>query len=215
MIKFMYNISSTVLKGKRMRFLKEHSYDIVKLYVNQIGIAIFSSVLYTAVGSMGDAALIHSLNTAISIFSILFYFVLVYNVAWEYGAKDKMRLDANRIQYIKAKGAKLSLVASIPNVAISMICVIFALVYKSQPLPFAAVISGVANFFMRLTMSMYLGVIQIFFGGFESVVDASFIGAAVAFAILPLLSVAVTHFGYEIGARDYKLVYLFTRRDHK
>ena len=35
-----------------MRFFKSNSYDIVKLYINQIGISIFSLFLYFAVESL-------------------------------------------------------------------------------------------------------------------------------------------------------------------
>lgn len=40
-----------------MKIFKENSYDIVKLYVNQIGIMIFSMLLYTAVGSFENESL--------------------------------------------------------------------------------------------------------------------------------------------------------------
>ncbi len=187
-----------------MRFFKNNSYDIVKLYVNQIGIAIFAFVLYTAVGSMGEESLIRSLNTAISIFSILFYFMLIYNVSWEYGAKDKIRIDAGRLEYYKHKGAKMSLFASVPNVIISGICFSCAVIYKFTASEFCAVVAGVANFFMRITLSMYLGVVQVIFGSFETVSDASFIGSAAAFAFISVFSVAVTQIGYFLGVKNYK-----------
>ena len=60
-----------------MKFLKENSYDIVKLFINQIGIAIFSTVLYTAVGDIEDVALRSGIRIAISAFAMLFYFALL------------------------------------------------------------------------------------------------------------------------------------------
>ena len=198
-----------------MRFFKENSYDIVKLYVNQIGIAIFSFVLYSAVGSMGDDGVERALNTAISVFSILFYFALIYNVAWEYGAKDKIRIDAKRAEYDKAKCAKMSLLSCVPNFIISAICIIFALIYKFSGADFAAVIVGVVNFFMRITMSMYLGIIQIIFGSFESFADMSFIGSAAAFFAVSFLSVAVSHIGYVFGAKDFKIFSVFGKKTNK
>ncbi len=202
-------------KGKLMRFFKDNSYDIIKLYVNQIGIAIFSTVLYTAVGSMGEAKVINAWNMAISIFSILFYFMLVYNVSWEYGAKDKIRIDAGRLQYDRAKGLKMSLFASVPNVVISGICVITAVIYKFSSAEFAAVVSGVLNFFMRITLSMYLGVVQSIFGAFDSVADASFIGAGIAFMLVSVFSLAVTHIGYLFGAKNFKIFSLFSKAGAK
>lgn len=204
-----------LMEGEYMRFFKNNSYDIVKLYVNQIGIAIFATVLYTAVGSMGEAKVINALNMAISIFSILFYFVLIYNVCWEYGAKDKIRIDAGRLEYDKIKGIKMSLLASVPNVVISGICVLTAVIYKLASAEFAAVISGVLNFFMRITLSMYLGVVQAVFGAFDSVADASFIGAGIAFTLISVFSVAVTHIGYTFGVKNFKILSLFSKNSVK
>ena len=198
-----------------MRFFKDNSYDIVKLYINQIGIAIFSTVLYTAVGSMGEAKLISALNMAISIFSILFYFMLIYNVSWEYGAKDKIRIDAGRLEYDRVKGVKMSLLASVPNAVISGACVITALIYKFAAAEFAGVVSGVLNFFMRITLSMYLGVMQSIFGPFESVADMSFIGAGIAFTFISVLAVAVTQIGYLFGAKNLKIFSIFSKQNDK
>ena len=198
-----------------MRFFKNNSYDIVKLYINQIGIAIFSTVLYTAVGSMGEAKLISALNMAISIFSVLFYFMLIYNVAWEYGAKDKIRIDADRLVYDPAKGVKMSLFASVPNVVISGTCVITALIYKFTSAEFAGVVSGVLNFFMRITLSMYLGIVQSIFGAFNSVADMSFIGAGIAFTLISVFAVIVTQIGYLFGAKNFKIFAPHSKQNNK
>ena len=188
-----------------MNFFKANSYDIVKLYINQIGLAIFSFVLYTAVGSMGDESFIDGLNIGISIFSMIFYFALLYNVSWEYGAKDKIRADANKIYFDKFKGLKMALFACVPNVALSLITAVFGFIYRISSLELAAVISGVANFFMRITMSMYNGIIQTAFGAFESVADFSFLGSALVFMLVSTLSIAVNHFSFTLGAREIKL----------
>ena len=85
-----------------MRFLKENSYDIVRLYINQIGMTIFSLVLYFSVTSLGDnpdsAALYVKLKIGISIFAILFFFALLYTAAWDWGANDKIRIDSGKIK---------------------------------------------------------------------------------------------------------------------
>ena len=67
-----------------MRFFKENSYDIVRLYINQIGISIFSMVLYTAVGTIELSSKL--LDVGLSVFLLGFYFTLIYTASWEYGA---------------------------------------------------------------------------------------------------------------------------------
>ena len=75
-----------------MKFLKENSYDILRLYINQIGITIFSLVLYFSVGMLDDKVLSLRLKIAISVFAMLFFFALLYTAAWDWGAKDKGQL---------------------------------------------------------------------------------------------------------------------------
>ena len=188
-----------------MRFLKENSYDIVKLYVNQIGIAIFSMVLNIAVNSMGDKSFSEGLNIAVSVFSILFYTALLYTVTWENGAKDRIRADADKIKFNKAKGMLLALIASIPNAVIITLTIVFGYIYKLTGAATAAVISGASNFFMRFSLSMYHGIIDSVFGGFKSVADASYLGAGFGYLIASLVAVAAVHVGYILGSREFRI----------
>ena len=80
-----------------MKIFKENSYDIVRLYINQLGIMIFSMLLYTAVGSFENESLSTSLSVFVSIFSTCFYLALIYYMMWEIGAKDKIRIDGGRM----------------------------------------------------------------------------------------------------------------------
>ena len=84
--------------GNLMKFFKENSYDIVKLLINQIGIAIFSMTLYFSIALIEDANLKSTLNLLVSIFSTLFYYALIYTAAWEFGAKDKIRIDGGKME---------------------------------------------------------------------------------------------------------------------
>ena len=83
-----------------MSFLKEHSDNIVKLIINQVGISIFAMFLYTAAAAIksedGGASL--TFKVLISVFSIMFYLLLVYTIGWEIGAKDKIRIDGKRLE---------------------------------------------------------------------------------------------------------------------
>jgi hypothetical protein len=83
------------------------------------------------------------------------------------------------------------------------------------PAEFAGVVSGVLNFFMRITLSMYLGVMQSIFGSFDSVADMSFIGAGIAFTFVSVLGVAVTQIGYLFGAKNFKIFSIFSKQNDK
>ena len=107
---------------------------LIKLFINQLGVAIFSFFLYTAVGMIDDPGLKRGLNIAVSIVSILFFCFLLYTVSWEWGAKDKIRIDGGRIQEFKYKGVLISLYANVINFVIAFVAFISVLIFMiSQP----------------------------------------------------------------------------------
>ena len=94
-----------------MKFIKENSYDIVKFFIYQAGIAIFSIALLTAVSSAieDDDGLRSIMKLVVSILAVGFYIMLVYTVSWEHGAKDRIRIDAGKISGDSFKAAKIAL----------------------------------------------------------------------------------------------------------
>ena len=133
-----------------MKIFKENSYDIVRLYVNQLGIMIFSMLLYTAVGSFENEKLSSALSIFVSIFSICFYLILIYYVVWEIGAKAKIRIDG---------GLVLGLFANIPNFILGAFTVLSLTVYilSGNEVVFSAFF--IFNLIVRIHASMYMGII--------------------------------------------------------
>ena len=95
-----------------MKIFKENSYDIVRLYVNQLGIMIFTMLLVFAGGQNTTLGII------ISLFSTVFYLVLIYYVVWEIGAKDKIRIEGGKAEPCKYKGLVMGLWANVPNLVL-------------------------------------------------------------------------------------------------
>ena len=101
-----------------MNFLKENSYLIFKMLVNQIGMTMFGLVLSMAT---------HENNTLLlitSIFAVLFYMVLLYTMTWDAGYAEKIRIENNRLKFVPLKGLYMSLVANIPNIVLGILAVI-------------------------------------------------------------------------------------------
>ena len=205
-----------------MRFIKENLHDIVKLFINQLGVAIFSFFLYTAVGMIDDPGLKRGLNIAVSIVSILFFCFLLYTVSWEWGAKDKIRIDGGRIQEFKYKGVLISLYANVINFVIAFVAFISVLIFMiSQPtnwlfdpsltitievVPtnFALQLHSVFNILMRFISSLYNGLLR----GIFSVMPNAFLVSmyeSIGFFVLPLVAILATHFGYVMGLREKKI----------
>lgn len=198
-----------------MKILKENSYDIVRLYVNQLGIMIFSMLLYTAVGAFENESLSSALSIFVSVFSICFYLVLVYYAVWEIGAKDKIRIDGGRMEPCKNKGLLMSLFANLPNFILGLLTVIFLSLFLAIENDGVYAAFLIFNTIMRFHASMYLGFITAIVptGLSAGSIDyIEFLIEAIIFTVIPILSIAVTHIAYSLGSKEKKLFSILTNR---
>lgn len=192
-----------------MKLFKENSYDIVRLYINQLGIMIFSMLLYTAVGSFDNASLSSALSVFVSVFSIIFYLVLIYYAVWEIGAKDKIRIDGGRAERFKNKGIYMGLIANIPNFVLGLLTTLFLIIYMSTQND--GVYAGflIFNTIARFHASMYLGFITAIVPGAtlaENIDLTEFLIESILFTVVPIISPLVTHLAYRLGEQDRKIL---------
>ena len=187
-----------------MKFFKENSYDIVKLLLNQIGIAIFSLAVYVA-PSAGEGSFFSKFAIYLSILAALFYFVLIYITCWDFGSKDKMRFDSGKIELVKNKGLKLGLCANIPNFVLAGIAVVFMGIYLASGNEVLYSLFFTFNLFIRFTGAMFLGLIQGVFSFLKDKNDLYYLWQTVGYFIVPFITVLVAHLGYELGVRDIRM----------
>ncbi len=190
-----------------MRFLKDNSEIIVKLYINQIGIAIFSLFLYTAIGAFGQEndEMSFVFKLLVSAFSVLFYFVLIYTAVWEIGAKDKIRIDGGRLERKPLKGLFVGLFANVINFVITGVALLLSGLYLLGCGEVFKTVFAVLNLIFRLFMGMYLGLAQGISYMFTVADDVKFFIETAAFLVLPLLSVLVVHFAYQMGLNEKRI----------
>ncbi len=132
------------------QFLKDNSYNMVKLFINQVVMTMFGTMLAIATSKN------HSLLLAASIFSVLFYLYLIYMQVWELGAKDKIRVDAGHQEAMPLKGLYLLIGANLPNLLLAVLMGIGVMIDAEWANSMAAVCNAIA----RLLNGMYLGVIN-------------------------------------------------------
>lgn len=197
-----------------MSYLKDNSYDIVRLYINQIGITIFSLFLYTAVAMMGDDVFF-GLKLAVSIFSTLFYLCLVHNVVWEIGASDKIRFDSGKVARTPLKGFLLSLFANIPNFVLALLSVLFSTLMLFG-VDWATSAFSVVFVILRFHTAMYMGVIQgsVPAGG-ASIDPVDCLIESILFVVLPLVAVGLAHLSYWLGTKEIKLLGFMESKNNK
>ena len=200
-----------------MRFFKDNFHDISKLYINQIGVTIFSFFLYTAVAMVDDSSIFFALKLATSIIATLFYLVLSYFIIWEIGAKDKIKIDAGRLSPAPAKGLLISLFANIPNIILALLAVIFAAIMISG-VDWALSAFTLVFAILRFHTAMFMGVVQgsAPAGGGGAPLDMNdCLVESALFLILPVIAVAFSHFAYWMGSNEYKIFGFLTSNNKK
>ena len=114
---------------KMLKFIKENSYDIFKLFLSQIALAFFGLVMTMWTANISDQVFL-----IVGIFSVIFYIYLIYIIVHDNGAKDRPAVEAGRAKPNYLKGLYLSLCANALNIICGVMVVVFGffLVYQ-QP----------------------------------------------------------------------------------
>ena len=178
-----------------MKFFKKNSYEIVRLFVIQIGITIFSLVVTTAAQTAfdGERALLAKL--VVSLFSIAFYLFIIYSTAWEFGSKHQKE-DAD-----KYYGLKCITVASLPNIFLGILMCI-GLLRLAYPESIFAGLYAIPHLIAGLLESMHLGFLQYVKPTGE---NAQFVFSAIYYLLSSVPAILVTHVAYTLGRKNIRL----------
>lgn len=125
---------------------------MVKLFLNQIGMTVFGTMLALALSRNASMLL------ASGVFSIVFFLALNYSALWEIGAKDKIRIDGGRLKPMPGKGAVIAAGANLPNVLLTLLMGLGVLIGTRA----SESMSIICNAVLRLLNGMYLGVLKFF-----------------------------------------------------
>lgn len=171
-----------------MSFFKSSLYDAVKLFLAQIGLAVFGFV--TSGATMNSPVLM----VGASVLGILLYFLVIYDFIWEVGGRDRIRNDVAHEGVRFGKPIYIALIANIPNFIFAILTLI----------SYFADISGlytVANAVLRILQSMYIGLFKnIIINGME--LNAN----PFTYTVTPFISVFVVFLFYMLGYKNIKLL---------
>jgi len=138
-------------------FFKKHSYDMMKMFLNQFAVAIFGLVLALATGMAKN----DTLQIVSSVGAILFYMFLLYAMTFEIGSKDKTSVEYGRIKARPLTGLYISLCANSINF---LLAILITLGYVSNS-QFLSNVGGGAAVAALLLEGMYTGVLAVNVGG--------------------------------------------------
>lgn len=136
-----------------MNFIKKYSYDIVKLYINQIAISIFGNVLAISCGMAGY----DTLKLITSIFAVLFFFFLNYSAVWSIGYKQIASIEAGRTPRRPLGGLYMALWASLPNFLFALLVMLGTLLGNIK---FFSTLGAVAAMVAIWTEGMFTGILS-------------------------------------------------------
>ncbi len=171
---------------------------MVKVFLTQIVMSFFGTML--AIATLSNPSLL----LWSSIFSVVFYLVIIYFSIWEIGAKDKIRIDGGRLRPFPAKGAVIALGGNAPNLLLALLMGFGALINTKG----AQVMSLVCNAIARLLNGAYLGIFKTLQTMLENALPPE---AGIMqyiwwwFIVMTLPSILTGLFAYFMGSHDYKI----------
>lgn len=98
-------------------YIKDNMYLIVKQLGGQFLSAIMGLILSLNVWDSSSEWLI----ILMALFTIGFYMVVQYTGLWDTGARDRIRIDGNRLAYRPYAGFVMSIFAAIPNIILAIL----------------------------------------------------------------------------------------------
>lgn len=180
-----------------IKTIKNNYYMVIKILLNQIGMDFFGIVLYIASTAAGQGegkdSTGYIMKIVTSVFSVIFYLVLLYTMTRDEGLKDEIRIESGRMHPQPLKFFWLSLCANSINILLGVIvgaANIFTAVMGDGVPMFIGEMGAVAITIISLTEGMYLGLLSTVFGT-----------NGISCIAIALPSILVCTFGYIIGTK--------------
>ena len=175
-------------------FFKDHSYNMVKMFLNQFAIAIFGFAMTLSTQAMGGGAL----RNLCSAGAVIFYLFLIYNMTWEIGYRDRVSVTIGKKPRRMFTGGLISLCANIPNFVFAIFITLGILIQTEVFGNIGAICKTVA----LLLEGMYMGLLMNPVGG-----QALNLYWWVYF-LLPIPAILTSFVAYWMGLEDKRLTKL-------
>jgi hypothetical protein len=183
------------------QFIKNHSYDMVTMLLNQLAISMFGFALVLAAMKIDN----DTLRNITSIFSILFYLVLLYIKAWEIGFRDKVSVEQGKKTNMPLRGALISLGAN----AINFLFAVFVMLRALSPNVSALeTLGGISQALCMFTHGMYAGLLVNPVGG------APLNSYWFVYFLTPIPAILVSGLSYYFGLHDVKYTGFFHKNQY-
>lgn len=178
-----------------LTFLKERSYDIVKLIINQVAISIFGTAMALATAMIKTNQLAIMVGT--SVFSVLFFLFIVYITMWELGAKDSHKIEKNLPGHSRLTGLYIGLFASIPNYLVAILITLGLVTSVPAFDTIHSIVNVVSSFLIK---GMYTGLLAIPINETLQLNSLWFM-----YFLIPLPMIYTSFIAYFAGSKNFKI----------
>lgn len=176
-------------------FFVKHSYNAVRLFLNQVVIGImFGFSLSLVTGKMGNGGL----QIGVSVFSILFYLFLEYTVAYKLGTEDRVSVDLGKTKANYLLPLWLWLLAN----SVNLILAVFVTLGSVLPDTFGTA-GGVCASVALVIEGMYTGLLTLDVGG------QALNAYPVTYFLITLPTLLVVWLSYIAGLKSKKIAKMF------
>ena len=176
-------------------FFEKYSYTSVKLFLNQIAIAMFGLVLAFSAGMAEN----DTLQIVVSVLSVVFFLFLQYTVTYKLGTEDRVSIDLGKAKADYLLPVKIWLLGN----SVNLLLAVLILLGHLFPGTFLGNVGGVCVSIAVLIEGMYSGLLTIHVGG------APLNSYWWMYFIITLPTLAVVFLSYVAGLKSKKIAKMF------
>lgn len=181
-------------------YIKDNLYLIVKQLGGQFLSAIMGLILSLNVWNSTHEWLI----ILMALFTIGFYMVVQYTGLWDTGARDRIRIDSNRLAYRPYMGFVMSLFAAIPNFILAILITVGVIFGRDGGAEWANNLEGIAKAIAIFWESPYDGLIMLYSPH-----------NPIAYWLIPLPAMISAGLGYYAGVHNFYIIKLRKNKKNK
>lgn len=180
------------------KYIKENLDAISKLFINHIGMTIFSLVVLITSKLINDAFFYVMGGLA-----ILMYFSLLYTAMWERGAKDKLKIDGGRAKCSIFNGLFFYLMANVFVIFTAFMMLVFSF-FVTEEVSTANEIYVVFRLITHYYNGMYMPITRL--SGMGPVVHSCI------YLLTVLPGALVSFVSYILGVKGFKCLFPESKR---
>ncbi len=189
------------------KFYKDNMRLVHKFWLNQFAMSLFGFMVIITMSSF-DAENSNMFELMATVVAALFFVSLLYDNAWDAGARDRNKITNGRMAFQPLYGVKVALVSYFPTAAFLLFGLLTG-VLKLFDISFLDSVGYVCNtIVMFIAHGMFLGFSGLFADAFVNTSIYPFVHPLFLFALM-LPAVTAYGMGYYLGAKDLQIKTVF------